>query len=108
MTLSAVVVASPVSDKVAIAYAHPIDSETQWMNSIYYVESEDGLTWNFREKNDVTEYGTNEDSLYAYIDIDALYDYNDNLNLIWNAQWVTEEGIYYKTFLFTIAPVRRR
>ena len=101
MTLCGVIVASPVSDKVAIAYNHPLDFETQWRNSVYYIESEDGLTWDFRQgKVDVTEYGSGGDSLFAYIDLDAIYDYNDNLHLIWNAQWVTDAGVYYKTFLF--------
>lgn len=99
-TISQNVVSSPVSDKVAIVYANPIDYETQWRNDITYIESLDGLSWNFRTKNNVTEYGTGGDSLYAYTDLAALYDYNDNLNIIWNAQWVTDEGIYYKTFLF--------
>jgi len=100
MTLSAVVVSSPVSDKVAIAYTHPQNYDTQWENDVMYIQSEDGLTWDWRfGKINVTSYGA-PDSLFAYIDIDAIYDYNDNLNLIWNAQWVTDAGIYYKTYLF--------
>ncbi|UCC80252.1 MAG: T9SS type A sorting domain-containing protein [Candidatus Zixiibacteriota bacterium] len=100
MTLSAVVVSSPVSDKVAIAYTHPLDYETQWRNDIMYIQSDDGLTWDWRfGKVNVTNYGA-PDSLFAYIDIDAIYDYNDNLNLIWNAQWVTDAGVYYRTYLF--------
>ena len=100
MTLSAIVVSSPVSDKVAIAYTHPLNYDTQWENDVYFIESMDGLTWDWRfGKNNITGYGA-PDSLFAYIDLDAIYDYNDNLHLIWNAQWVTDEGIYYKTFLF--------
>ncbi|UCE67282.1 MAG: T9SS type A sorting domain-containing protein [Candidatus Zixiibacteriota bacterium] len=100
MTLSAVAVSSPVSDKVAIAYTHPQNYETQWENDVYYIQSDDGLTWDWRfGKIDVTNYGA-PDSLFAYIDIDAIYDYNDNLNLIWNAQWVTDAGVYYRTYLF--------
>ena len=100
MTLSALVVSSPVSDKVAIAYTHPQNYETQWENDVYYIQSDDGLTWDWRfGKVNITNYGA-PDSLFAYIDIDAIYDYNDNLNLIWNAQWVTDAGIYYKTYLF--------
>lgn len=100
MTLSGVVVSSPVSDKVAIAYAHPQNFETQWENDIFYIESQDGLTWDWRfGKINITNYGA-PDSLFAYIDIDAIYDYNDNLNLIWNAQWVTDAGVYYRTYLF--------
>lgn len=100
MTLSAIVVSSPVSDKVAIAYTHPQNYDSQWENDVYFIESDDGLIWDWRnDKVNITDYGA-PDSLFAYIDIDAIYDYNDNLHLIWNAQWVTDAGIYYKTFLF--------
>ncbi len=99
MVLSPVVVASPVSDKVAIVYTHPQNYDTQWENDVMYIESADGLTWDWRfGKVNVTNYGA-PDSLFAYSDLDAIYDYNDNLNIIWNSQWVTDEGIYYKTFL---------
>jgi hypothetical protein len=99
MTLSSVVVASPVSDKVTIAYTHPLSFDTQWNNDVMFIESIDGLTWDWRfGKVNVTNYGA-PDSLFAYIDIDAIYDYNDNLHLIWNAQWVSDAGVYYKTFL---------
>jgi len=100
MTLNGIVVASQVSDRVAIIYANPLNFDTQWQNSVYYVESQDGITWDFQGgKIDVTEYGQTRDSLYAYADLDAIYDYNDDLHIVWNAQWVTDEGIYYKTFL---------
>jgi hypothetical protein len=100
MTLSAIVVSSPVSDKVTIAYAHPQNYDTQWENDVYYIQSDDGITWDWRfGKVNITNYGA-PDSLFAYIDIDAIYDYNDNLHLIWNAQWVTDAGIYFKTFLY--------
>jgi len=99
-TISQNVVSSPVSDKVAIIYSHPQNFDTQWQNDIYYVESTDGLTWDFRQgKVNVTDYGTGGDSLFAYTDLAAVYDYNDNLNIFWNAQWVTDEGVYFHTFL---------
>jgi hypothetical protein len=98
-TISQNVVASPVSDKVAIVYSHPNDFETQWRNNIFYIQSDDGLTWDWRfGKVNVTNYG-DPDSLYSYTDLAAIYDYNDNLNIIWNAQWVSDAGIYYRTFL---------
>ncbi len=99
MVISPNVVASPVSDKVAIVYTHPRDYTSQWYNDIYYIESEDGLTWDFANgKVNVTDYGS-PDSLFAYTDLAAIYDHNDNLNIIWSAQWLTDEGIYYRTFL---------
>jgi len=100
MTLSALVVSSPVSDNVAIAYTHPQNYDSQWENDVYYIQSDDGLTWDWRfGKVNITNYGA-PDSLFAYIDIDAVYDYNDNLHLMWNAQWVTDAGVYYRTYLF--------
>ncbi len=97
-TISQSVVASPVSDKVAIVYSHPQNYDSQWNNDIYYIESDNGLSWNWNAKVNVTDYGA-PDSLFAYTDLSAIYDYNDNLHIIWNAQYVTTEGIYYKTFL---------
>lgn len=96
MTLSQNVVASPVSDKVAIVYAHPNDYITQWENDIYYIESLDGLTWDWRfGKVNVTNYS---DSVFAYTDLAAIYDYNDNLNIIWNAHIFSGDSLlYFKT-----------
>jgi len=99
MTISANVVSSPVSSKSAIVYTHPLNFDTQWQNDVYFIESQDGLTWDWTYgKINVTDYGP-PDSLYAYTDLAAIYDCNDNLHIIWNAQWVTDNGVYYKTFL---------
>jgi hypothetical protein len=99
-TISQNVVASPVSDKVAIVYSHPQNYDSQWENDMYYIQSDDGLTWDWRfGKTNITNYGA-PDSLFSYTDLSAIYDYNDNLHIIWTAQWVTDAGIYYKTFLF--------
>ena len=99
MTISAVIDASPVSDRVVMAYSRTQDTTTQWNNDIYYVVSDDGITWDFRYgRHNVTNYGP-PDSLWAYTDLDVLIDYNDNINIVWNDQWVTDEGIYYRTNL---------
>jgi hypothetical protein len=103
-TLSQTIVASPVSDKVAIVYAHPMVLDpavgAQLENNIYYIESEDGLTWDWTNgKVNVTEY-SDRDSLRAYTDLAAIYDYNDNLHIIWNAQFVyVIEGSYYVSWM---------
>ena len=100
MVISSVVDASPVSDRVVLAYCKPVDTLTQWNNNVVYYESEDGTTWDWRYgRHNITNYGTNGDSLWAYTDIDAIFDYNDYLHVIWNAQWVTDESVYYRTFL---------
>jgi hypothetical protein len=95
-TLSHVVVASPVSDKVAIVYTHPRDYNSQYYNDAYYIESEDGITWNWRTgKINITEYGSGEETFWAYTDCAAIYDYDDNLNIVWNALEVSNDTLYY-------------
>ncbi len=97
--ISPIVVASRVSDRVAIVYNHATDTASQWKNNVYYIQSTDGVTWDWRNgKVNVTHYGQGGDSLFAYTDVSALYDYNDNLHLLWNAQYVTT-GIYYSSQL---------
>ena len=103
-TLSQNIVSSPVSDRVAIVYSHPIVMDpavgAQLENDIYYIESEDGYTWDWRnDKVNVTAYDSH-DSLRAYTDVAAIYDYNDNLHMIWNAQWVyVIDGSYYTSYM---------
>lgn len=98
LTSSPMVTSSPVSDKVAIVYTHDVEN---WIrNNIYYIQSEDGLTWDFDNgKINVTDYNTS-DSLFAWDDLDAVYDYNNNLHIIWNAWWATVDlNVYYPVWL---------
>ncbi len=100
-TLSQDVTASPVSDKVAIIYTHPTDLEIQWINDVYYIESENGTDWDWENsKINVTEYGTGGDSLYAYADLAAIYDCDDNLHIIWNAWYASESSVGDTAFLY--------
>jgi hypothetical protein len=101
-TAGSVLDASPVSDRVIITYARPDSFEIFWCNDIFYVISEDGLNWDFMNSRvNVTNYGDDEDSLWAFFDIDAIFDYNDNFHLIWNAGTVDSEGwMQWKTRLF--------
>jgi hypothetical protein len=79
MTIGGVMASSPVSDKVVMAYSKTQDTSTQWNNDIVYILSNDGLTWDFRNNRvNVTNYGTDDDSLWAYTDLDVIFDYNDN------------------------------
>ncbi|HBZ00698.1 MAG TPA: hypothetical protein DEO84_05165 [candidate division Zixibacteria bacterium] len=89
--ISAVIVSSKVSDKVAIVYCHPyLNDTTGGRNNIYYIQSTDGITWNsFLPKTNITNYHRNNDSLYAWEEVSALYDYNDNLHIVWNAQYTS-------------------
>ncbi len=100
MVISQNVVSSPVSDKVAIVYTHPRDYLSQWYNDIYYIESEDGLSWDWIDgKVNVTDYGSGEETFWAYTDLAAVYDYNDNLNIIWNALVAVDDDLYYPVHL---------
>jgi hypothetical protein len=99
-TISAVITSSFVSDKVAIVYTHPIDTTSQWKNDVYYIQSADGVDWPWEfGKVNITDYESDPDSLYAYTDVDAVFDYNDNLHIIWNAQRVGYD-VNYPTHLF--------
>lgn len=82
--VSPIIVSSRVSGKVAIVYTHPADTSAS-MNDIYYIQSPDGITWNgFSQKINITNYRMG-DSLYALKDVSAAFDFNDNLQIIWNA-----------------------
>jgi len=78
----AVVVSSKVSNKTAIVYARA-DTISNLRNDIYYVISQDGLTWDFvNGRVNLTNY-PNDDSIYACNDYDAGFDYNDNFYIVW-------------------------
>ena len=101
MVVSSVLDASPVSDRVVLAYCKASDTTSQWRNDIVYYTSENGTTWDWQYgRTNVTDYENDSDSLWAYTDLDVIFDYNDYLHLIWNAQWVTDIGIYFRTCLF--------
>jgi hypothetical protein len=100
ITISAIVVSSRVSEKTAIIYSHPIDLDSELENDIYYIESADGIDWDWSNgKINITGYGADDDSLFAYMDLDAIYDYNDILHIIWNAQWLSDEAYLPATLL---------
>jgi len=84
MVVSGLVISSPVSDKVAICYLHPDDTTSQRFNWPKYVVSEDGQNWDF--DNDLIDvpypYSPNFD-LWAYTNLEAIFDYNDELHLAW-------------------------
>jgi hypothetical protein len=89
VTISPIIVSSKVSDKVAIVYTHSPDS-MDLREDVYYVESTDGISWNgFLPKHNITDYGHQGGLLWAWAEVSALYDYNDNLHIIWNAQYIS-------------------
>jgi hypothetical protein len=100
--LSQVIAASPVSDKIVIAYGRSVHDEMTDTTTadMVYVESPDGITWDFSNQVDVTNFGTDLDSLGVGWDLDAIYDYNDNLHLIYNVRAQHTPYIYYGTKLY--------
>jgi len=84
MVISSAIDASPVSDRVVIAYARSQDTTTQVKNDIYYVFSDDGLNWDFpNDRTNLTHYEDDQDSVWAYTDIDVIFDYNDYFHIVW-------------------------
>jgi len=80
---SAIIVSSNVSDKVAIVYTTRDPDDPDWIIDVYYIESEDGTSWNWHDKVNVTNYQP-QDTIRASTDLDAVYDWNDNLHIVWN------------------------
>jgi len=89
--VSAILTSSRVSDKVSLAYTEPrsMDPHDQYNNDMAYYESLDGVTWDWSNMINVTNYQL-MDTLRAYCDCDAVYDYNDNLHLLWNTPYYDE------------------
>ncbi|UCE67666.1 MAG: T9SS type A sorting domain-containing protein [Candidatus Zixiibacteriota bacterium] len=89
--LSYIMIASPVSDKTAIIYTK-LNPTEQWYDVLYH-ESQDGSAWDFRFPVNITQY-TLDDSLSAAFDIDALYDYNDSLHIVYQGALSDGEFLY--------------
>ncbi len=99
--ISAVVDASPVSGKVVIAYHQPGSVRTNIYNEIVYVQTTDGVNWNFGHPTYVTNYRNDNDSMWAYCDLDLLIDYNDNINIAWTAFWCPDSAhLYWPSHLY--------
>jgi hypothetical protein len=100
-TISAVVVSSPVSKRVAIVYTKSrggtSGGEQQANNDVVYIESmNNGEDWfaNWPPTiHNITNYPT-EASERAYMDVAACYDYNDSLHIIWNGCYYDSVGGY--------------
>jgi hypothetical protein len=77
-----IIVASPVSDKTAILYCK--QDITERFYDVFFSESVDGISWDFRYPINITQF-TSNDSLSAWTDIDAVYDYYDNIHIVYQA-----------------------
>jgi hypothetical protein len=90
--LTYVVASSPVSAKTAIAFIDDVNyPDALW--DVYYLQSDDGVTWDFRFPENLTQF-TPDDSTSAFFDIDAIYDYNDNLHIVYSASAAIDGGVY--------------
>ncbi len=88
LTPSFMITSSPVSDKVAIVYSNNLTWEPV---GVSYIQSTDGVNWDWEGGEvDVTNYPPTP--FVTGDDIDAIYDYNDNLHIVWNAQACYEYG----------------
>ncbi len=77
------VTSSRVSDKTAIIFIRRDLSEQVW--ELIYIQSPDGQNWDW--ENGKMEFVPLEDSMYiSGPDFDAVYDYNDDLHIVWNNQ----------------------
>ncbi len=111
MCIAQTVAASPVSNKVGFAYPRsqfdpvnlgPYDGllVSQLNNGIALIESEDGVTWDFNDEQDITNYVepdssyypdsayANGDTLRAYCDVSLLYDLNDYAHVAFTTRYL--------------------
>jgi hypothetical protein len=107
-TISPVVTSSPVSAKSAIVWTRPIYQDSnQYDNDVVYVQSLDGYNWDFANgRVNITQYPQSvqgDTTLRAYTDVDAVYDHNDNLHIIWNAAYVTRDSANEMVVLYHAA-----
>jgi hypothetical protein len=76
--------ASPVSNKVAIVYTHPLATNV-YQSDVFYFESVNGTTWNFATPTNITNFATPghpmQSSTRAYGTCHAIYDNSDNLHI---------------------------
>jgi hypothetical protein len=106
--VSPVVASAPISARSAIAWTSPIFQDSnQYDNNVVYVESPDGLSWDFTNgKVNITNYplsASGDTTLRAFTDVDAVYDFNDNLHIIWNAAYVTRDSVDKMVILYHAA-----
>jgi PKD repeat protein len=101
INLSPSVVASNVSKKVAIIYIKYTNPHQPYVSGdVYYIESTNcGQDWisagSFEniQKHNITNYTTN-DTLRAFADLAAVYDYDDNLHILWTTHgyWESQDS----------------
>ena len=99
--ISTIVAASPVSDKVTVAWAemNASDPDTnQYDNNLYMVTSEDGLTFDWEDIFNLTDWippdahllpdtlAAYQDTLRVYPEFSMIYDYDDVLHVFFSTE----------------------
>jgi hypothetical protein len=114
MTISPEIAASPVSDKVGIAYTKNISTSIDWYtwSSIYHffnndvilIESDDGVSWDFSDRQNITRIidpdssrypdstWAEGDTLRPFCDVSLLYDQEDFAHIAFTTRGVWKYG----------------
>jgi len=81
---TAIVVSSPVSDRVAVNHLMPNDTISQSNNEVCYYIAEDGLIWDWTYgRIQITDYENSGSDHRAVGGVEAIFDYDDNLHVAW-------------------------
>ncbi len=85
--VSQTICSDPVTGKVAIGYCQPAPSTYQ--EDVYYVESLDGVSWDFVNPVNITNFGAGghpmSSTTRAYADVNLLYDNSGDLHLVYTS-----------------------
>ncbi len=96
MDIAQAVAASRISNRVAVAWTKPMNApvyNSQFNNDIYAVISEDGITWDFTNPINVTDFippdssllpdtlAADRDTFRVYTDINLFFDDDDDLHV---------------------------
>ncbi|MFZ5980716.1 MAG: hypothetical protein ACOYVF_08800 [Candidatus Zixiibacteriota bacterium] len=88
------VTASRISSNVAACWMEEAEEGNEGNNDIWYLVSTDmGATWNHANKVNVTNYQEEEVGYRAWLELSCLYDSNDHLHIIWNANLYNGDGL---------------
>jgi hypothetical protein len=90
---SASITAAP-DGKVAIVYPRPNVWENSYgfKNDVCYFSSADGREWDFSEPINITDYENDDLDIYYFGGLDAVYDFQGYLNVIWSTGHFDEVG----------------
>jgi hypothetical protein len=88
--LSGIICTSPVSSKTAVVFTQA-NAYGGW--DVFFFESTDGTDWNWRDPLNITEFSP-ADSMSAWADVDGIYDYDDNLHVLYQGLLSYDQGVY--------------